>query len=101
MCKGLLCFCYAEISLKKGRVTGSLHTSDFADTIFLKRLIFRLAEQKLRAVITAACTQFSRERKSHPAGQNYLRLCSCARTTCGTRADGCGLTMIDLELEIK
>lgn len=72
MCKGLLCFCYAEISLKKGRVTGSLHTSDFADTIFLKRLIFRLAKQELREVITSACTQFSRERKSHPAGQNYL-----------------------------
>lgn len=74
MCKGLHFLRYVKISLKKGRVTGSLHNSDFADTIFLRRLISRQAKQELRAVITTACTQFRRQGESFPAGQNYPRL---------------------------
>lgn len=70
MCKGPLFLCYVKISLKTGRVTGSLHNPDFADTIFLKMLIFRQAKRELRGVITTACTQFRRERER----QNSLRL---------------------------
>lgn len=83
-----------KIPLKKGRVTSSLHNSDFTDTIFLKRLIFRQAKQEQYHHCLHAVQKGERESRSRAELPQ-------TDASAGTRVNSFMLAVIDPGLEIK